>query len=122
MKECCEQRYEMILEVQSCFFFLLCCYNDFTCIYKARPFNVLNINAKTMKYTLTTTVKHLVLFMCSIREVLPVCLNFTLGKLCEVGYKSKSVLEFSFLKRNTKSAIRQLTDLLVHFIWHLDVL
>lgn len=122
MKECCEQRYEMILEDQSCFCFLLCSCNDFTCIYKAHPFNMLNINAKTMKYTLTTTVQHLVLFMRGIQEILPVYLNSRLGKLCEVGYKSKSILEFSFLKRNKKSAIRQLTDFLVQFIWHLDVL
>jgi len=68
-----------------------------------------------MKRTLSTTVKHLVLFMCGIREALPVYLNCRLGKLYEVGYKSKSILEFSFLKRKKKSAIQQLTDLLVQF-------
>lgn len=80
------------------------------------------LNAKTMKYTLTTTVKHLVLFMCSIREVLSMYLNCRLHKLYEVGYKSSGILEFSVLKRNQNSAMQRSTDLLVQSIWYLDVL
>lgn len=75
-----------------------------------------------MKYTLTATVKHLVLFMFTIREALLVYLNCRIGNLCEVGYKSKSILEFALLKRKKNSATHQLSDLVVQLICHLDVL
>lgn len=119
MKECSEE----ILEAQSCFFFfLLCSCNDFISLYEVCPFNVLNIKAKTMKYTLTSTVKHLVLFMFTVREALLVYLNCRIGKLCEVGYKSKSILEFAFLERKKNSATHRLSDLLVQLMCQLDVL
>lgn len=79
----------MILEVQNGFFPFLC--NDLTCVYKVHPFSVLHINPKAVKYTLTATVKHPVLFMCGVRAVLPVYLNCRAGKLCEVGFESKAL-------------------------------